>query len=304
MPNLEDMERAERLAREAAAPTPCEPLGAVWLKREDLGPCGVFKWRGALAALAGGAGSVVAASTGNHGLGIAWAGKRLGRAVEVFVPVGANPRKCARIEAEGARIVETGRDLDEAIASARARARTGDVELVVDGEHPGIFSGTATIGLEVLRQVPEAARVIVPIGNGALVTGVASALRARGSAATIVGVGAEGAPFMYRSWQARRAVEADRNETIADGLAGRVPVQPATDRMIDLVDDFVLVSDDAMKAAIVRFHRQRGDVIEPAAAAALAALDILPEEPSPTVAIVTGRNISPQLQEELFGGPR
>lgn len=304
MPNLEDMERAERLAREVVPPTPCEPLGSVWLKREDLGPCGVFKWRGALAALARGTGPVVAASTGNHGLGIAWAGKRLGRAVEVFVPVGANPRKCARIETEGARIVESGRDLDEAIVAARARAESGDFELVVDGEHPGVFAGTATIGLEIFRQLPEVARVVVPIGNGALVTGVASALRERGSPASIVGVGAEGAPFMYRSWYARRAIEAERNETIADGLAGRVPVQPATDRMIELVDDFVMVSDDAMKAAIVGFRRERGDVIEPAAAAPLAALDIVPEGPSPTVAIVTGRNISAKLQEELFGRRR
>ena len=120
MPNLKDMERAERLVREVAPPTPCEPFGSVWLKREDLGPCGVFKWRGALAALAGGTGPVVAASTGNHGLGIAWAGERLARSVEVFVPVGANPRKCAQIKAKGARIVETGRDLDEAITPRSA----------------------------------------------------------------------------------------------------------------------------------------------------------------------------------------
>jgi threonine dehydratase len=304
MLNLNDIERAERLTREVAPPTPCEPLGSVWVKREDLGPCGVFKWRGALAALAEGTAPVIAASSGNHGLGIAWAGKRLGRPVEVFVPVGANPRKCARIEAEGARLIESGRDLDEAIAAARERAGDGDLELVVDGEHPEIFAGTATIGLEIFRQLPEVARVVVPIGNGALVTGVAAALRELGSAASIVGVGAEGAPFMYLSWKTRVATRAEKNETIADGLAGRVPVQPATDRVIEVVDDFVTVSDDAMKAAIVRFQRERGGVIEPAAAASLAALGVLPAEPSPTVALVTGRNISEELQKELFGDPR
>jgi threonine dehydratase len=304
MSNLNEMERAERLVREVAPPTPCELFGSVWLKREDLGPCGVFKWRGALAALTGGTGPVVAASSGNHGLGVAWAGERLGRPVEVFVPVGANPRKCARIETAGARIVESGRDLDEAIVAARARAKEGDCELLVDGVHPRIFAGTATIGLEIHLQLPEVARVVVPIGNGALVAGVASALRERGSTASIVGVGAEAAPFMYNSWRARRAVEAERHETIAEGLGGRIPMQPATDRMIELVDDFVLVSDDALKNAIARFHRETGDVIEPAAAASLAALEILPAEPSPTVALVTGRNISAELQEELFGGRR
>lgn len=333
--------RAEALVRQHAPPTPCEPhpgAEGVVLKREDVGPCGVFKWRGALAALGlglpsedggrGGQGgwtswpageegggepgdgsgglrrragpTVVAASTGNHGLGLAWAGRRLGRPVEIYVPRGANPGKLERIRAEGAVIVEAGTDLDEAIAAARERAAGGGAELVVDGEHLGIFPGTATIGAEIAAQVPDAARVVVPVGNGALVTGVALGLRLRGCGARIVGVAAAGAPVMYRSWREGRPVDGDRCRTIADGLAVRLPQQPATDAVIELVEEFLLVSDPEMEAAMVEFHRLQGELLEPAGAAGLAALDELDAEGAgPTVVVVTGRNVDPALAERL-----
>lgn len=283
----------------------------VRLKLETELPTGSFKVRGALWALArrleeGEVGEVVASSTGNHGAAVAWAADRLGVAATVFLPADPNPVKRRRIEELGARIVEEGGDLAEAgtAASAYAGEREGRF-LLDDATDPHLPAGPATLALEALERAPGLDAFVVPVGDSALVRGVAAAVRALRPGARIVGVQAEGAPAYADAWRTGEARATPAAETVADGLATRTPVADNVAALRRLVDDMVLVSDREMLEAIRRLAREEGVVAEPAGAAAVAALlagaagpgDEAAVGDGPVCAPVTGGNVTAEVLE-------
>lgn len=273
------------------ASTPLEPFrDGVHLKREDVHELGAFKWRGALPVLESWRSDVVTASTGNHGAATAWAAKRLGLRATIFVPEVATAAKLALIRAQGADLRQEGADFDEAKDAARAFAAEHGVRFFEDGDDPAQLDGYAAIGEEIMAQLDEPpAAVIVPLGNGALLSGVARGLA---DGVRVIGVAAEEAPVMVESWRAGRVVESDRSSTIADGLAVRVAIPRAVDWVQDAADELLLVSEDELRRGVADYWAH-GIRAEPSAAAALAALPLVPDRP--VVLLLTGRNIDDDL---------
>jgi threonine dehydratase len=272
------------------------------LKREDLHELGAFKWRGALPSLEEygrrGAGVVVTASTGNHGAATAWAAQRTGLRAVVFVPQETSGAKLALLEQLGAELRRRGADVDEAKDWARAYAEREGLPFFEDGAEPAQFDGYAAIGRELVDQLGEPpALTVVPVGNGALLIGVA-----RGVRGGAVGVVAKEAPVMAWSVEAGQPVECDRCATFADGMAVRVAVPLAVEELVKLGTPFVQVSERAIARAIGAFAAA-GLRVEGSAAAALAALDELQLPEGPIVLIVTGHNIDEELYRRALEDP-
>jgi threonine dehydratase len=271
----------------------------LYLKREDVHALGAFKWRGALPTVEAyarrGATSVVTASTGNHGAAVAWSCRRVGLSAIVYAPEGASRAKLGLIEAQGAEIRLTGRDLDEAKDEGLRFAGGKGIPFFEDGVEPTQYDGYAWIGEEIAGQLarPPAA-VLVPVGNGALICGVGKALQSRCPATLLIGVAAKEAPVMALSHAARRTVESDRMATFADGLAVRVAIPAAVERVNAVVHQMLIVSERAMARSIGALAAG-GIRAEGAAAAALAALPQVPALQGSIVALVTGRNIDDEL---------
>lgn len=283
----------------------------VYLKLETDLPTGSFKVRGAVYSLSakllqGPIREVVAASTGNHGAAVAYAAQRLGVSAAIFLPAHPNPVKAARIRSLGARIEETGSlDLSAAIDAAYDYAARTGAFFLHDATDPDIPVGTATIGMEIVSQVPASDVIYVPMGDTALIRGVASAAKQLRPSVTIVGVVAEQAPAYYLSWKQGTPVETDSANTIADGLAVRRPLAPNVAAIRQLVDEVEMVSEEEMLAAIERLQAREGVTAEPAGAAATAAFlkrgganvgRVLPDPAArTTVLLVTGSTIAPGL---------
>jgi threonine dehydratase len=286
-------------------PAPAD-LGAgdsVWLKREDEHELGAFKWRGALPALerlkADGTEAVVTASTGNHGAATAWAAQRTGVRAVVFVPAGASRAKLGRLEQLGAEVHEVGDDLDASKELAREFAAERGLAFFEDGAEPAQFDGYAAIGREIVEQLGERpARVVVPVGNGALLIGVARGL----DGAPAVAVVAKEAPVMALSVDAGHPVPSERSATFADGMAVRVAVPLAVEEIVRLGVPFVQVSERALAIAVGSFAAA-GLRVEGSAAAALAALEQLEPVDGPTVLVVTGSNIDDELYRRAIEQP-
>jgi threonine dehydratase len=288
-------------------PTPLEEappsLGgrALFLKREDTHELGAFKWRGALPALQGfrdrGADGVVTASTGNHGAASAWAAKRLGMRAVVFVPEQASEEKLALLERLGAELHRVGADLDESKELAREHAEANELTFFEDGAEPAQFDGYEEIGREILEQLGRPpARVIVPVGNGALIIGVARGV------GPVLGVVAKEAPVMALSVEAGHPVDCDRSATFADGMAVRVAIPLAVEEMSGADMPMTMVSERQIARAVGDFAAA-GIRVEGSAAAALAAFRDLDPEDDPTVLIVTGRNIDDDLHRRAVEQP-
>jgi threonine dehydratase len=289
-----------RLVRAAVLSTPDRDL---YLKLESELPTGSFKVRGAVHSLSvnlakGGIRAVVAASTGNHGAAVAYAGRLLDVPAIIFLPANPNAVKAARIRDLGATLVETGPDLNAAIDAAREHASSRSHAFFLhDAEDPDIPAGTATIGQEVLSQLPSVEAIYVPMGDTALIRGVASAAKQLRPTIRIIGVVAEQAPAYYLSWQKGETVETDSANTIADGLAVRRPLAPNVAAIRELVDDIEAVSERAMLEAIGRLHKDERVTAEPAGAAATAAWLKRRDSYRTSVVLVTGRNITPDVME-------
>jgi threonine dehydratase len=280
------------------------------LKREDRHELGAFKWRGALPTLAAyrdrGASAVVTASTGNHGAATAWAAQRTGLRAVVFVPEQASRPKLRLMEELGAELRHAGADVDEAKDAARAFARRGGLPFFEDGAEDTQFEGYKAIGREIAEQLGERpALTVVPVGNGALLVGVARGL-ADGAGSPhehgAVGVVSKAAPVMALSVRAGRPVQCDRMSTFADGMAVRVAVPLAVEELVRLGTPLVEVSERAIARAVGAFA-EAGLRVEGSAAAALAALDIVDSPGGPVVLIVTGSNIDDQLYRRALERP-
>jgi threonine dehydratase len=276
----------------------------LYLKREDAHEIGAFKWRGALPALqvfaARGATTVVTASTGNHGAATAWAARELGLEAVVFVPENAAQTKVARIEALGAELHRVGIDFDDAKEQAARRATELGVPYFEDGAEPAQYEGYREIGTEITETLGRApGTAVVPLGNGALLGGVAEGL---GAATNVVAVVAKDAPGMADSLDAGRVVQSASSATIADGLAVRVAVPYALERIQPLVDEVVRVSERELARAIGGLAHA-GIRVEASAAASFAALSHLEAPVEPIVLVITGRNIDDELLERACRTP-
>jgi threonine dehydratase len=273
------------------------------LKREDRHELGAFKWRGALPSLeeyrTRGVDCVVTASTGNHGAATAWAARRTGLRAVVFVPEEVSQAKVALMEELGAELRPAGVDVDEAKDAARAFASDEGLAFFEDGAEPAQFEGYAAIGREIVEQLGERpALTLVPVGNGALLIGVARGLGGDGA----VGVVSKDAPVMALSVAAGRPVECDRMTTFADGLAVRVAVPLAVEELVRLGTPFVQVSERAIARGVGAFAAA-GLRVEGSAAAALAALDAVQVPDGPVVLVVTGHNIDDEPHRRAVERP-
>jgi threonine dehydratase len=280
-------------------------LGApVIVKVETVNPIRSFKGRGTWAVIdalvrdgtLGPDRSVVCASAGNFGQGIAFAAGASGIRSVVFAATTANRGKLARMRALGAEVHEVGADFDAAVAAAREHAANSGALMLVDGDDARIAAGAATMALELTDAaeagaLPSPALVSVPVGNGALINGVGSWLRHAAPDCRVVGVQAEGAPAMTLSWRAGRAIDTDTVSTFADGIAARVSIPRAVELMAGRVDDMVLVSEAALHEAQAELTDGLGITVEGAAAASWAALLAGPKPDGPAVVIVTGSNV-------------
>jgi len=290
-----------RIARAASLSSPGRD---VFLKLETDLPTGSFKVRGAIYALAAKVAvpqtpvaEVVCASTGNHGAAVAYAARLLGVRATIFLPADPNPVKAARIRDLGARLVESGADLSAAIDAAQDYAARASAFFLHDASDPDVPVGTATIGMEIVDQLPAVDVIYVPMGDTALIRGVASAAKQQRASIRIVGVVAERAPAYLLSWQKHNdVVETATCDTIADGLAIRRPLAPNVAAIRELVDDVVMVSEEEMIAAIALLYAREQVIAEPAGAAATAALMKNLPTAQTSVALVTGSNIAPDVR--------
>jgi threonine dehydratase len=276
----------------------------VIVKVETLNPIRSFKGRGTavvVRALAhegriGPERAVVCASAGNFGQGVAYAARALGLPSAVYASRNANAGKVARMRALGAEVFLVGDDFDDARAGADEHAARTGAHLLIDGEDPRIAAGAGTMALELTEAVaagrlPAPAVVSVPVGNGALINGIGSWLRAAAPECRVEGVQAEGAPAMTLSWRAGRAIDTDSVTTAADGIAARVSIPAAVSAMAGRVDDMRLVGEEAIRAAQAELTADLGVTVEGAAAASWAALLERPRPDGPAVVIVTGSNV-------------
>ena len=275
--------------------------GPVSLKCENLQRAGSFKIRGAYVRISRLTDEerrrgVVAASAGNHAQGVALAAKLLGAPVTVFMPEGAPLPKIEATKAYGAEVRFAGNTVDDALTAAAMFAGETGATLIHPFDHADIVAGQGTVGLEIVEQVPDVRTIVVAVGGGGLVSGIAAAVRDSHPDLRIVGVQAEGAAAFPPSLKAGRPTRLPSMSTIADGIAVGCPGQ-LTYRMVhDLVDDIVTVSEEALSRALLLCLERAKLVVEPAGAAAVAAVMEHPEafEP-PVVAVLSGGNIDPVL---------
>ncbi|MFL5580095.1 MAG: threonine/serine dehydratase [Gemmatimonadaceae bacterium] len=283
-----------------------EALGAeLLLKVETLNPIRSFKGRGTelLAATLPPGRPLVCASAGNFGQGLARAGARRGMPVTVFAAESANALKLAAMRRLGADVRLAGADFDAAKSHARAYAAEAGALYVEDGALPEIAEGAGTMALEATESAGAPDVALVPLGNGALVTGVGAWLKHAAPATRVVAVVASGAPAMLRSFEAGRAVPTARADTIADGIAVREPVPWAVGQMRGTVDEVVAVDDAHIVAAMRLLHEHAGLVVEPAGAAGLAAFVAFPERwrgASALVPLCGGNVTAAQAREWLL----
>ncbi|MBN1240941.1 MAG: pyridoxal-phosphate dependent enzyme [Gammaproteobacteria bacterium] len=252
---------------------PCEPIGAplgcdLTLKVETVNPIRSFKGRGAdyfVGALEE-RGPLVCASAGNFGQAMAYACRARGIPLTVFTSTEANPLKIARMRELGAEVILSGSGFEDAKRAAREHGG----RFVEDGFEPRISEGAGTIAVELLASDEPFDAVVVPLGDGALLNGMARWIKAASPATRVIGACSRGAPAFYHAWKGA-GIDA-QPDTIADGIAIRVPVAASVADMRDLVDDIVRVADASLIEAMRLVHAKAGLVSEPAGVAGLAAL--------------------------------
>lgn len=257
-------------------PSLCQLLGCeVYVKHENHQPVGAFKVRGGINLMSQLSDDerrrgVIAASTGNHGQSVAYAARLFGVGATIVVPEGANPGKVDAMRGLGAHIIFHGRDFDQAREHCEALAAERGYRYVHSGNERLLIAGVATETLEILEDQPDIEVIIVPIGGGSGAAAACIVAKAINPAIQVIGVQAEKAPAAYRSWKERQLVE-DKMETAAEGLATRTAFALPQSILWDLLDDFVLVSEEEIYRAIVLYLEKTHNLAEGAGAAPLAA---------------------------------
>ncbi|HVS48214.1 MAG TPA: threonine/serine dehydratase [Candidatus Dormibacteraeota bacterium] len=306
----EDVERAAIGLRSYLSPTPLQYSRAftdkarchVHLKIESIQPIRAFKVRGALNKLirlsdkqrsAG----VITASAGNHGMGVAYAAGVFNVPATVYVPETANAFKVEAIRRLGARVVAAGRNYNGAYVEALSAQRESDAVFVHAYDDPHVVAGQGTIATELLSDLESFDTVLVPIGGGGLIGGIALYLKSRKPGIKVIGVEPTGADAMHRSLKAGRIVTLDRVSTIADGLAASAPGKLTFELAQSYVDEVILVEETELLRAIRLLFEWEHLLAEPAGAAALAAL-LYHHRPVPNekvVVILSGGNVTDEV---------
>jgi len=247
----------------------------VIVKLECVNPIRSFKARGAFAFVERHRETAptpwLCASAGNFGQGLAYAATRHSIPLIVYAATTANAYKVAKMRELGAEVTLVGDDFDAAKDACRAHAQRDGLTFVEDGHDEAITEGAGTIATELGSWRPPLDEVILPVGNGALVNGVGTWLKARCPETRIVGAGALGAPAMERSYRTGRVETTDSVSTIADGVATRIPVPSAVATMLEVVDDMILVDETWIRRAMDLIQLELGITPEPAGAVPLAA---------------------------------
>ena len=281
----------------------------VWIKHENHHPTQSFKIRNGLAAVTAltaeeRAKGAIGASTGNHGQGVAYAGKLLGVPVAICVPEGNNPEKNAAIRALGAELIETGVSYDETVVSCgRIRAERG-MTLVHSTNNVNVIAGAGTMTLEIIEQEPSIDAIVIALGGGSQAVGALTVVAERAPHVKVYAVGADGAPAQYESWRQGRQLSGVPINTFAEGIGTGSAYQLTFDSLKAGLADFVTVSEEAMYGAGRDLIRITHNVPEGAGAAGLAGLRTLaPKLAGKRVAIVMcGGNLAmASLRRALAG---
>jgi threonine dehydratase len=309
LPDVASVKEAQELLRGVSRVTPVVTArwltdkvgGPAYLKLENFQRAGSFKIRGAYTRMARlsaeeRTNGVVAASAGNHAQGVALAGRLLKIPVTVFMPQGAPLPKVAATRGYGADVRFAGTSVETAMLAARAYAAETGAVLIHPYDHPDVVAGQGTIGLEILEQVPEFATVVVCTGGGGLLAGIALAIKAARPDVTIVGVQAANADAYVASLAAGEPVVVVPKGTMADGIAIARPGDVDFPIVRDLVDRIVTVDEEELSRALLLLLERNKIVVEPAGAAAVAAVLAHPEDfTPPVVCTVSGGNVDPLL---------
>src|SRR6185437_10557037 len=289
IPDLADVLAARQRIAPYLRPTPLHRYPALdalagaqlWVKHENHQPVGAFKVRGGINLVSQLSDDerrrgVISASTGNHGQSIAYAGNLLGVRAIICVPENANPVKVESMRALGAEVTFAGRDYDDAREHCEKLAAEHGYRYIHSANEPALVAGVGTYSLEILEQRPDIEIIVVPVGAGSGAAGACVVAKAVRPQVKVIGVQAQAAPSAYRSWRARELVAAE-NGTFAEGMATRTSFEFTQRIMWDLLDDFVLVTEQAIRAATATMIEKTRNLVEPAGAAALAAVLADPE---------------------------
>lgn len=282
--------------------------GPVWLKCEHMQDTGAFKLRGASNAVArlGDVAGVTTASTGNHGRALAHAAKQLGIPAIICVSRLVPQNKLAAIEALGAEARVIGTSQDEAFEEAYRLKHDEGFALIPPFDHPDVIAGQGTLGMEILRQIPDAATLAVPLSGGGLLAGVALAAKSLNPDIRIVGISMERGAAMAASLAAGHPIEVEEVETLADSLGGGIGLQNRlTFPMVrDLMDELILLTEDEIAAGIRHLAVEDGETVEGAAAVGTGAVlaGKLNAGDGPLVLILSGGNIDPARHAEIVRG--
>ena len=313
-PSIEDVMRARQVVAKFLPHTPLyyyprlsELLGCTaYVKHENHQPVGAFKVRGGIylmsrlsedERLRG----VIAASTGNHGQSVAYAAGLFDVRAIIAVPENANLDKVAAIKALGAQVLFHGPDFDAAREHVEQLASEKSYRYVHSGNEPDLIAGVGTYTLEILEDLPDVDVIIVPVGGGSGAAGVCTVVKALKPSVEVIAVQATAAPAAYKSWKAKKLVE-DRMETFAEGLATRTAFALPQHILWDHLDDFVLVSEQEIRRAILLYLQYTHSLAEGAGAAPLAAALELKEQlrGRNVVLVLSGGNVSLETLREVL----
>ncbi len=309
LPTLADIEKAREALRNVSINTPMEESrwlsgmaeGPVLLKAENLQRTGSFKIRGAYLRISRlsdqeRANGVVAASAGNHAQGVALAAQMLGIKATVFMPEGAPIPKEKATRGYGAEVRFHGHSVDDALVAAKAFAAETGAVLIHPFDHVDIVTGQGTCGLEILEQCPDVRTVLVSCGGGGLIAGIATAVKAVRPDVKVVGVQADGAAAYPDSLAEGHPIALESMSTMADGIAVGCPGDVPFRAIQQHVDEMVTVSEESLSRALLMLLERAKLLVEPAGAAAVAALLDHPTRfETPAVAVLSGGNVDPLL---------
>jgi threonine dehydratase len=315
LPGIEEIERAEARIRRFISPTPLEYSGRlssslgreIYLKLEVFQPIHVFKIRGALnklvlmgdSALRKG---VVTASSGNHGLAVAYASRKFGVKAVICVPTNANPQKVSAIEDQGADVVRFGKGYDQAYENALRIAERGSLPFIHAFNDRDVIAGQGTCGLEMVRQLGDLDSAVVAIGGGGLISGISIALKQSIKNVRVYGAETRAIPSMFESVEEGRMVRVEPKPTIADGMQSAIPGELTFEAVSRYVDKIGLVNDRQIEDAVYDLLLNAGVLAEPSGASPLAAMKgpLRKERGRKTVLVISGGNISVSLLARIL----
>lgn len=320
LPTLDQLDAAAAIVYGAMPPTPQyswpqlnQALGTeAWVKHENHTPLGAFKVRGGLVYMDAlvrrepGVRGVIAATRGNHGQSVAFAARRHGLDVKIYVPRGNSVEKNAAMRSLGAELIEAGADFQECRELAQQVAGNEALHMVPSW-HPDLVAGVATGWLELFQAQPDLDLVLVPVGQGSGICGAIAARHALGLKMRIVGVVSSHAPAYQLSFRAGHSVAAPVTTVLADGMACRQPDAASLGTILEYADDIVAATDDEVARAMRLYYRATHNLAEGAGAAALAAAMQIKDSAAVKgrkIGIpLTGGNVDASLFREVLQGP-